>query len=156
MTVDGVTETNVPLVSYLNNVYFGDQLIEALPEADVVIMAAPLTVRTKNILGRQEFLAMKKNSYLINVSRGGTIDLEAIVNELYNGRFAAVGLDVTNPEPLPSNHPIRQFERVIITPHVAGTSDNLRARNFELITANIRRFMLGYTLINEVDKRNGF
>jgi len=156
MTVDAVTETSIPLVSSVRKIYYGDQLMDALPNADVVIMAAPLTARSRNMLGREQFRAMKQDAYLVNVSRGGTIDLNALLEELNAGRFAAVGLDVTNPEPLPVDHPIRNIDRVIVTPHLAGRSDRLRERNFELIVTNIRRFAAGLALVNIVDKANGF
>ncbi len=156
MTVDAVTETSMPLVSSIRKIYYSDQLMEALPNADVVIMAAPLTGRSRNMLGGEQFRAMKQDAYLVNVSRGGTIDLNALHEELNAGRFSAVGLDVTNPEPLPADHPIRNIDRVIVTPHLAGRSDRLRERNFELIVTNIRRFAANLPLINIVDKANGF
>ncbi len=156
MIVDAVTETSMPMVSSIRKIYYGEQLMVALPDADVVIMAAPLTVRSRNMLGREQFRAMKKTAYLVNVSRGGTIDLNALLEELAAGRFSAVGLDVTSPEPLPIDHPIRNIDRVIITPHLAGRSDRLRERNFELIVTNIRRFAANLPLINIVDKANGF
>ncbi|MDO8358285.1 MAG: D-2-hydroxyacid dehydrogenase [Nitrospirota bacterium] len=156
MTVDVVTETGMPLVSSVRKTYFGDQLMVALPNADVVIMVAPLTPRSRNMLGREQFNAMKQDAYLVNVSRGGTVDLGALVEALDAGKFAGVGLDVTNPEPLPADHRIRGFERVIVTPHLAGRSDRFRERNYELITTNIRRFIAGLPLINIVDKVAGF
>lgn len=156
MIVDAVTETSMPLVSSVRRIYYGDQLLEALPGAHVVIMAAPLAARSRNMLGREQFRAMKQDAYLINVSRGGTLDLNALLEELDKGRFSAVGLDVTNPEPLPVDHPMRNIDRVIITPHLAGRSDRLRERNFELIVTNIRRFSADLPLINIVDKANGF
>lgn len=156
MVVDVVTETAMPLVSTVRQTYYRNQLMEALPNADLVIMAAPLTPRSRNMLGREQFNAMKPDVYLVNVSRGGTVDFEALVEALDAGRFAGVGLDVTNPEPLPTDHRIYDFERVIVTPHLAGRSDRMRERNFELITNNIRRFIAGLPLLNVVDKVAGF
>jgi phosphoglycerate dehydrogenase-like enzyme len=156
MTVDAVTEIKMPLLSSMRNVYFGDQLMDALPVADAIIMSAPLTPRARNMLSHAEFRAMKDDAYLVNVSRGGTVDLDALTEELRAGRFAGVGLDVTNPEPLPKDHPIRYFDRVMVTPHLAGRSDRLRERNFDLITTNIRRFIAGLPLVNVVDKIAGF
>ena len=98
----------------------------------------------------------KKDAYLVNVSRGGTVDLDALVVALEEGRFSGVGLDVTVPEPLPPDHRVRDFDRVIVTPHMAGRSDRLRERNFALIVNNIRRFLAGLPLLNIVDKTNGF
>ena len=156
MTVDVVTETNIPLVSTVRKAYFGNQLMNALPTADVIIMAAPLTPQSRNMLGREQFHAMRQNAYLINVSRGGTVDLDALVQQLRDGRFSGIGLDVTFPEPLPENHPIKAFDRVIVTPHLAGRSDCLREQNFELIINNITRFIAGLPLVNLVDKVAGF
>lgn len=156
MVVDVVTETSIPLISTVRKVYLGDQLMAALPGADVVVMAAPLTVRSRNMLSTAQFEVMKKDAWLVNVSRGGTVDLPALEAALAVGRFSGVGLDVTNPEPLPADHPIRAYDRVVITPHMAGRSDCLRERNFELICTNIRRFIAGLPLINVVDKVAGF
>jgi phosphoglycerate dehydrogenase-like enzyme len=156
MTVDAVTETNMPLVSSLRKIYYADQLLEALSLADVVIMAAPLTSRSRNMLSYDQFLAMKRDAYLINVSRGGNIDLNALMEMLDAGKFSGVGLDVTNPEPLPQDHSIHSIDRVIITPHLAGCSDQFHERNFELIKTNIRRFSAKLPLINIVDKLNGY
>lgn len=156
MTVDAVTETGMPLVSSVRKIYFGDALMEALPIADVVLMVAPLTPRSRNMLGREQFKVMKEDAYLVNVSRGGTVDLSALVESLEAGKFSGVGLDVTNPEPLPADHRLRSFDRVIVTPHLAGRSDRFRERNWELITTNIRRFQSGLPLINIVDKVAGF
>lgn len=156
MTVDAVTETNMPLVSSLRKIYYADQLLEALSLADVVIMAAPLTSRSRNMLSNDQFLAMKRDAYLINVSRGGNIDLNALTEVLDSGKFSGVGLDVTNPEPLSQDHPLYNIDRVIITPHLAGRSDQFYERNFELIKTNIRRFLANLPLINIVDKLNGY
>ena len=130
--------------------------MNVLPNADVVIMAAPLTARSSKMIGEEQFCVMKQDVYFVNVSRGRTIDLSALIQELNAGRFAGIGLDVTHPEPLPADHPIRNIDRVIVTPHFAGRSDRLRERNFELIVTNIRRFAAGLPLINIVDKANGF
>lgn len=156
MTVDAVTETKMPLLSTVRNIYFGDQLMDALPAADAVIMGAPLTPLSRNMLSTAQFRVMKDDAYLVNVSRGGTVDLDALTETLRAGRFAGVGLDVTNPEPLPEDHAIREFDRVMVTPHLAGRSDRLRERNFDLIATNIRRFIAGLPLMNVVDKVAGF
>ena len=156
MTVDVVTEVGMPLVQSVRRIYFADQLMDALPQADVVVMAAPLTPRSRNMLGRHQFDVMKPEAYLVNVSRGGTVDLDALVEALSKGKLSGVGLDVTNPEPLPTEHRLRTFDRVIVTPHFAGRSDRFRERNWELITTNIRRFVAGLPLINVVDKVAGF
>jgi len=154
--VDVVTEDNLPLVTLFERRWLSDQLHEALAGADIVIGAAPWTRRSENLLDDTAFAAMKEGAYLVNVSRGGIIDTEALHRAVKAGKLAGVGLDVTNPEPLPDDHPLFSCPDVIITPHLAGPSDNLRERNFELICTNIRRFVGELPLINVVDKKEGY
>jgi phosphoglycerate dehydrogenase-like enzyme len=156
MSVDAVTESNVPLIRFIERRYLADELMDALPGADVVFMTAPSTPASHRMLNARSFAAMKRDCYLINVSRGKTIDTDSLVAAIASGRFAGVGLDVTDPEPLAPDHPLRGFDNVVLTPHLAGMSDNLRERNFELITTNIRRFINGLPVINVVDKSLGF
>jgi phosphoglycerate dehydrogenase-like enzyme len=155
MKVDTVTEDLMPMVSFINDVYMPDQLLKALPKADVVLIAAPKTLATTNMINEEAFSVMKETAYLINVSRGSIVDLNALVKTLEAGHLEAVGLDVTNPEPLPEDHPLRSFDRVLITPHAAGvTTDHVR--RFDLIQMNIRRFISNKPLINVVDKALGY
>jgi phosphoglycerate dehydrogenase-like enzyme len=155
MQIDIVTETCPPLFSFIDNVYYQDQLLEALPEADVVFIAAPGTPITYKMINDEALAAMKDTAYLINVSRGTIVDLDALVRTLNEGRLEAVGLDVTDPEPLPEDHPVRDFERVLITPHAAGMTTTL-SRRLELVDTNIHRFVNQLPLINVVDKSLGF
>jgi len=155
MKIDLVTELMPPLVSFVDRIFYGDQLMDALPDADVVFSALPETARTYHLLDAEAFAAMKKSAYFINISRGTVVDIDGLTGALEAGRFEGVGLDVTDPEPLPDDHPIRKFDRVLITPHAAGMSTTVE-RRFELIHANIRRFLSGNPLINVVDKSLGF
>jgi phosphoglycerate dehydrogenase-like enzyme len=156
MTVHGVMEDQVPYVSFVDKRFLSDQLLDALPLADAVIVAAPWTELSENMLDEPALRAMKSDAFLVNVSRGGLIDTEALTRVVADGHLRAVALDVTNPEPLADNHPLRSFNNVVITPHLAGISDNLRDRIFELISTNIRRFSTGRPLINIVDKFKGY
>ncbi len=155
MKIDLVTEVMPPLVSFVDRVFYGDQLLEALPDADVVFSAIPETPQTYQMLNTEVFVAMKESAYFINVSRGTVVDIEALTNALEAGQFEGVGLDVTDPEPLPDDHRIRKIDRVLITPHAAGMSTTVE-RRIELIHSNIRRFLSGNPLINVVDKSLGF
>jgi phosphoglycerate dehydrogenase-like enzyme len=155
MHVEVVSETLMPIISFVERTYFGPQLLQALPTADVVIIAAPGTPATNRMFNDEAFAAMKESAYLINVSRGSIVDLDALVKTLEAGRLEAVGLDVTEPEPLPGNHPLRGFDRVLITPHIAGITTT-HERRFDLIHTNIDRFLNGHPLINIVDKNVGF
>lgn len=155
MRVSGVSETSVPIMSFLDSVYTPDRLMEALGEADVVLIASALTPRTRRLINRAAIAGMKEDAYLINVARGPIVDTEALTEAVGAGRFAGVGLDVTDPEPLPEDHPLRGCDRVLITPHYAGTTAS-HARRFELIEANIRLFLAGRPLLNVVDKALGY
>ena len=92
----------------------------------------------------------------MNVSRGKLVQTEDLVCVLKEGHLRGVGLDVTDPEPLPNDHPLLKMENVLITPHMAGPSDHNRRRSFELIQKNIKRFIQGEPLLNVVDKKLGY
>ncbi len=126
-----------------------------LPPADVVASAVPLTPQSRKMIGPREFAMMKRGTILINVSRGGVVDTEALVEALDRGQIAAAGLDVTDPEPLPAGHPLWK-RNVIITPHTAGQSAAGLRRAHELFRENLRRFAAGEMLLNIVDKKAGY
>ena len=156
MKVFIVTPEYVPMLSFFEKVFFPEQLIDALPLADVVVMAAPMTQQTEKVMSSKQFKAMKDTAYFINVSRGKTVDTKALVDILKTGKLQGVGLDVTDPEPLPADHVLRKMKNVIITPHVAGPSDHNRERSFKLIRNNVERFLNGRHLVNVIDKISGY
>ena len=156
MRVIGVDPKEMPFNGYVSKYVFPDQLDSVIPEADVVFISAPLTPKSKGMMGSRQFELMKKGSYFIAVSRGGLYDTNALVKALDEKRLAGAGMDVTNPEPLPPGHPLWKFENVIITPHIAGQSDGIDARRIALIKDNISRFVNGGTLVNIVDKQKGY
>ncbi|GAB2857067.1 C-terminal binding protein [Actinocorallia aurea] len=98
-------------------------LAEGLARADVVSLHCPLTPQTRGLIGADEFAAMKDTAYLVNTSRGGLVDTEALVNALDSGTIGGAGLDVTDPEPLPAGHRLRGHPLAVITPHVGFYSD---------------------------------
>jgi phosphoglycerate dehydrogenase-like enzyme len=98
---------------------------------------------------------MRRGTILINVSRGGVVDTDALVAALDRGQVAAAGLDVTDPEPLPAGHPLWK-RNVTITPHSAGQSPGGQRRAHALFRENLRRFAAGEMLLNIVDKRAGY
>lgn len=133
-----------------------DQLHDLLPESDVVFVAAPHTPLSHKMFGRDEFTRMKQGAYFICVSRGSLYDVDALTQSLQNGHLAGAGVDVTDPEPLPADHPLWSTPGVIITPHIAGRSDKDRQRMVGTIKENLRRFVEGKPLINVVDKEKGY
>jgi D-2-hydroxyacid dehydrogenase (NADP+) len=156
MKVIGVDPEDMPFVPYMERVVKPDQLDEVIPLADVVFMSAPHTPKSHKMVGPAQFELMKKGSYFIAVSRGGTYDLNALVKALDSKRLAGSGVDVTDPEPLPKGHALWQFDNAIITPHIAGRSDLDRGRMLGTVKENIRRFAEGLPLLNVVDKQKGY
>jgi D-3-phosphoglycerate dehydrogenase len=100
---------------------------EAVAEADAVSVHAPLTDETRHIIGPESLAAMRRRPILVNTSRGGLVDLEAVTRALDEDRLAAVALDVTEPEPLPDDHPLRTHPRAIVTPHMSFYSEEAQA-----------------------------
>ena len=129
-----------------------DQLNELLSEADVVVNCTPHTPETEKMYGPLQFALMKDGVYFINVSRGAIVDTDALTAALKSGKVRAAGLDVTDPEPLPSDHPLWSMSNVTITPHLATASDRRLERFVEAFRDNIERFMTGLPLRNVVDK----
>jgi phosphoglycerate dehydrogenase-like enzyme len=156
MKVIGIDPKDIPIMPFLSKTAPPDRLDEVLPEADVVFVSAPHTPRSNRMMGPREFDLMRKNSYFIAVSRGRLYDTDALVKALDSKKLAGAGLDVTNPEPLPKGHPLWKFDNVIITPHIAGRSDQVQERRMELLKANIQRFVAGEPLLNVVDKQKGY
>ena len=156
MTVIGVDPEDRPFTPILKKYVKPDQLDEVLPEADVVFVSAPHTEQSHRMMGKKQFELMKQGSYFIAVSRGGLYDMDALVTALDSKRLAGAGVDVTAPEPLPKGHPLWKFNNAIITPHVAGRSDQDNARMVGTARENIKRFAAGKPLINVVDKQKGY
>jgi phosphoglycerate dehydrogenase-like enzyme len=116
------------------------ELPALLPEADVVVLATPLTETTRH-LANADFLArMKDGALLVNVARGPVVDTKALLAELESGRLTAA-LDVTDPEPLPPGHPLWQAPGVLISPHVGGPSSAFLPRAKRLLVDQLSRFV---------------
>jgi phosphoglycerate dehydrogenase-like enzyme len=90
------------------------------------------------------------------VGRGGTVDTAALIEALRSGAVGGAGLDVTDPEPLPADHPLWQAPNVIITPHVASDSDLGNARVWEIVRENLRRYVAGEKMLSVVDIERGY
>ena len=125
---------------------FGVTLVEKdvlLREADIVSLHIPLTVETRHLIAGPELQRMKREVILVNVSRGGVIDQDAVCLALRERRIMAAALDVYSPEPLPAGHPLTRLDNVVLTPHVAaGTLDAFRAK-MRFALGNIARFKGG-------------
>jgi phosphoglycerate dehydrogenase-like enzyme len=133
-----------------------DQLLDVLPGADVVVIAAALTGGTRKLFSDAEFAAMKSTAYLVNIARGGLVDTDALLRALRTGAIAGAGLDVTDPEPLPDGHPLWTEERCLITPHQADTSEMVAPLLAERIGANVRAFLGTGDFVGRVDPEAGY
>jgi phosphoglycerate dehydrogenase-like enzyme len=127
------------------------ELRRLLPEADVVILIAPHTPETDRLIGAAELALLPEAALLVNVARGRLVDTDALVAELGTGRIRAA-LDVTDPEPLPPDHPLWHAPNVLISPHVGGASSAFAPRADRLIAAQLARFVAGEPLANVVKK----
>ena len=127
-----------------------------LDQSDVVVSAVPHTKKSEGMLGKSQFDRMKKGAWFINVSRGKVVQTPALVDAIKNGQIAGAGLDVTDPEPLPSDHELWRLPNVIITSHISGRSQHSIDRMIEVFTENAKRFISGYPLLNQVNKEAGF
>lgn len=128
------------------------QLPELLAAADFVSLHVPLTPETTKLMGPGQFAAMKQGGIFINTSRGKVVDQDALVAALESGRLGAAALDVTDPEPLPLDHPLYRFENVIITPHIASASLATRSRMASMAAENILAVLRGDDPPNAVNR----
>ena len=119
-----------------------DELAERLAEAEIVILAVPLTAETTGLIDAAALAAMPDGALLVNVARGQVVDTGALVRELESGRLRAA-LDVTDPEPLPADHPLWDCPNVLITPHAGGDSNAMLPRVVALIRRQIDRMRAG-------------
>lgn len=127
-----------------------------LAHSDVIVSAAPHTDRSEGIFDAKAFETMKEGAYFINVSRGKLVQTDALLNKLNSGHLAGVGLDVTDPEPLPSDHPLWKMPNVVITAHNAARSQYHWGRMQQVFADNVKRYVKGFPLLNQVDKEAGF
>lgn len=122
-----------------------------LREADILIDMLPLSTDTRGFLDARRLGLLPDGALVVNAGRGPTIETGALVDELRAGRLRAA-LDVTDPEPLPPDHPLWELPNVLITPHMAGDSPAAAVRAFELVGDQIRRFAAGEPLLNQVGR----
>ncbi|TLW90725.1 phosphoglycerate dehydrogenase [Saccharomonospora piscinae] len=119
-----------------------EQLPALLADADVVVLLVPLTTRTRGMVDAAFLAALADGALLVNASRGAVVDTGALLAELGSGRLRAA-LDVTDPEPLPPEHPLWTAPNVVVTPHVAGAVSGARWRSYRVAAAEIERYVLG-------------
>ena len=131
-------------------------LRDMLARSDVVVMCAPLTAETRAMIGNAELAAMKRSAFFVNVGRGPTVDETALAAALKAGRLAGAAIDVFHEEPPPAGHPLYELDNVIVSPHVSGFLASYDDRCTELFAENLRRFLAGTPLLNQVDRARGY
>ncbi|HEY7309633.1 MAG TPA: D-glycerate dehydrogenase [Gemmataceae bacterium] len=119
---------------------------ELLADSDYVLLTVPLTAQTHRLIGRTELARMKSTAILINIARGAVIDTEALTEALAARRIYAAALDVTDPEPLPRDHPLLKLDNVIITPHLGSATEQTRQRMAEISIENLLAGLSGRPL----------
>jgi len=122
-----------------DEVYGFDEIHEAVVDAAYVVLACPLSDETRHLIDAEVFTTMRADSVLVNVGRGPIVDTEALMDAVRNSRIRGAALDVTDPEPLPHDHPLWDFENVLVTPHNAGHSPKLFDRLAGLLARNLDR-----------------
>ncbi len=153
--VIGVNRSGKPMDGAVRTVT-SNELLDVLPEADFLAIAAASTPETDKLIGAKELAAMKDTAFLVNVARGTLVDTDALVTALKKGAIQGAGLDVTDPEPLPEGHPLWEFDNVIVTPHVANTPDMAVPELTAMVRRNVEHFAKGEELEGLVDVALGY
>jgi D-2-hydroxyacid dehydrogenase (NADP+) len=149
MDVVGVRRTPVP-VEFVSEVFTPDAIEEAVADARFVAVAVPLTDDTEGLVDASVLDAMREDAYLLDVSRGGVVDQDALLEELEAGTLAGAALDVFETEPLPEDSPFWEREDVVVTPHAAAAHDEYAERVAQIVVENVRRLQAGESLANAV------
>ena len=154
----GVRRTNAQQPPELDEPHLIDQLDQLLPRADFISLSLPNSAATYHIINETRLGLCKPDAVLINIGRGSAVDTDALCRALQQGRLWGFGADVTEPEPLPADHPLWRFETVVITPHMSGmyeaTQDHDRLAGIAI--ENLRRYAHGESLNNLVDFSTGY
>jgi len=133
-----------------------EALDNALGQADFVVLAAPLTPRTRRLIDARRLGLFKPGAFLINVSRGALVEEAALVKALREHKIAGAALDVFEQEPLSRWSPLWKMPQALITPHTAFLTENVWHRHYEVFAANLKRYMAGQPLEGVVDKSRGY
>ena len=156
--VIGLRRADLNKPDYVDELYLADELDNLLPRADVVALCLPQNAQTSGIIDKKRLSLLKKDSYLINVGRGNAVDTLALCKALDSGYLAGAVIDVTDPEPLPEDHPLWGQKNVILTPHSSGNLSTHHTINklLEIAVQNLIRFDSGQPLINTVNPATGY
>ncbi|WP_022872128.1 D-2-hydroxyacid dehydrogenase [Nesterenkonia alba] len=157
----GVEVTGAGRTARTGDADFGTVIASAdLPEhvgwADVIINAAPLTPQTAGLIGEQTLAAVKPGAHLVNIGRGASVDENAMIAALQDGRLGFASLDVFTTEPLPATSPLWELDNVLISAHMSGDVAGWKEALAQQFVDNAQRWLAGEDLVNVVDKEHGF
>ncbi|MBI2098696.1 MAG: D-2-hydroxyacid dehydrogenase [Candidatus Wildermuthbacteria bacterium] len=141
---------------FVEELYTTEQLGEALPRADFVVLCLPLTKATHHLFDSSKFRIMKSSAAIINIGRGAVIHEQNLIAALQQKVIAGAALDVTEQEPLAPENPLWGMENVVITPHHSGISEKYMDRAVDVFCENLKAYLQGERLPNLVDKEKGY
>jgi phosphoglycerate dehydrogenase-like enzyme len=156
MRILGTDTKPLPKPTFVAELHSPEWLPTMVPQVDVLVSAAPHTPITHHMFNDDIFRLMKPSAFFINVSRGWLVDSPALVRALKEQRIAGAALDVTEPEPLPADHPLWTAGNILITSHTSSRSVGSTQKAMDLFCENVRRYMNGLPLLNVVDKKRGY
>ena len=133
-----------------------NRLGQLFADSDFVVSCVPLTPKTSKLIGEKELRAMKPTAYLINISRGGIVDEDALIRALDEKWIAGAGLDVTVIEPLPPDSRFWDFDNVMLTPHISGAQEDYLVLGTKLFCENLKRYLQGKKLMNVISRKRGY
>ncbi|MGA2112437.1 MAG: D-2-hydroxyacid dehydrogenase [Anaerolineales bacterium] len=145
-----------PRGEFPDRIYPPEALARVLAESDFILVSAPLTARSRSLLGGEAISAAKRGAFLIDVSRGGLLEEAAVLGAVRDGILAGAAMDVFAQEPLPPDSPLWEEPRIILSPHIAGVSREYDVRAVDLFVVNLRRYLLGQPLLNLFDPARGY
>jgi Phosphoglycerate dehydrogenase and related dehydrogenases len=156
--VIGIRRTLSDKPEFVDELYRMDSLDDLLPEADVVALSLPNSPATAGLMTGARLLAMKRDAILVNVGRGSAVCTEDLCRILAAGHLKGCALDVTDPEPLPADHPLWNFENVVITPHISGRYHirEILDTIADITAHNLKAYLAGGTMKSRVDFATGY
>jgi phosphoglycerate dehydrogenase-like enzyme len=145
-----------PAGDYVHRLYPAEALRSMLKDCDFVVVCVPKSPGTTNLIKAEELAAMKPSAFLVDISRGGIVDHNALVSALRDRKIAGAALDVFPEEPLPADSPLWKLPNVLITPHISGITSQYDERAVEMFSANLTRYLSGQPLYNRIEPERGY
>lgn len=143
-------------VQYFDKCYSTEDMDQMLALSDIIVVTIPYTDATYHMINKEKFSKMKNGVYFVNVARGTIVDENELIGALKSGKIAGAALDVLEVEPLKKDSPLWDMDNVIITPHNSWISEKKDFRRFELIKGNMKNYIQGVKLKNEINLNRGY